>query len=110
MNKKDIAYLYILAKKFNPKLAEHIKIIYIKLKNPTKMYITFIYDNIHKINKRETYLNIISTFQLLKLREEYSDEPFNRDYKNKLVETIRDAKNRRKFKNLTECVGKYCCQ
>ena len=100
--------VYIYSSKYQPKLSEHIKIVYMKLINPTKTYLSFIFDNISRIKTKSSYLNTILALHTLKIHCIYSLEMNNINYRNKLLESIEDRKLKRRFSNLTDCVvNKY---
>lgn len=107
MTKRDVICLFVLATKTNPKLAQHIQHIYLDLFPSIPNYLCNIYKNIKLINTWEIYLNVISKFHILKTYHGNNEEK-NKVIRNNLLLQIDDTRQQEKFKNLTECVGKYC--
>ena len=107
MTKRQVICLFVLATKTNTKLAQHIEHIYLHLFPSIPNYLLHIYENIELVDTRALYLNIISTFHILKTYKG-NNEKKNKIIRYNLIADIEDTRQREKFKNLTECVGKYC--
>jgi hypothetical protein len=105
-DEKFLINLFISASNQNKKLAQHIRIVIIAMKTPTIRYMYIIKNRINKINSMEDYLNVISTFHALKIID--SNEKKNKSYKQHFMNTIHNKKQKKRFENLTKCVGKYC--
>ena len=105
-NKTLLVTLFMSASKYNDKLAQHIRIVIIGMKTPIKRFMHIIKNRINKVVFMRDYLNIISTVHELKIID--FNEKQNLIYKQYLIQTIDNEKQKRKFENLMKSVGKYC--
>ena len=103
---ESLKKLFIQSTKFNPQFAEHVKVVLIKIEKPVRHYIYTIYNNISTIDTMYKYLNTVSQLHMLKVIDNKEKE--NAIFKNMLAHKIENPRHRKKFENLTKCVGKYC--
>ena len=105
LSRRVLVKLYIQSTKYNPKFSQHIGIVIQQLESPLRQYINIVYSQISLISTRIQYVNTISNFHNIKLRDNKEKE--NIIYKNFLAKTIANDRERKKFENLTGCIGKY---
>ena len=97
--------IFVLSTKYNPLLSPHVKCVILKKFRPMRRYIFKIYRTISTIVTMHEYVNTISHFHALKFIDK--DVKENVIYKNYLSEKITNPRDKTKFKNLTDSVGKH---